>query len=161
MKNEWYIIAGLVVYFLFVREPSTPPIELEVQSQWVVEVKGEVHQPGVFSVAPGTRVFEVIALAGGMKESADSRNLALSSAVEDAMVIHVRAFETLASTLVNINQASVSELMMLPGFGMTKSQDVIEYRNVNGPFRRIEDIVNVKGIGAATFEQIKDLIFAG
>ena len=161
MKNEWYLIVGLVVYFLFVRDTPTPPIEATVQSQWVVEVKGEVRQPGVFSVAPGTRVFEVIALAGGMKDSADSRNLALSSAVEDAMVIHVRPFETIETTLININQANVSSLMMLPGFGVTKSQDVIDYRTANGPFRRIEDIVNVKGIGAATFEQIKDLIYAG
>jgi competence protein ComEA len=161
MKNEWYIIVGLVVYFLFVKEPPAPPVDPIVQSQWVVEVKGEVRQPGVFSVAPGTRVFEVIALAGGMKDSADSRNLALSSPVEDSMVIHVRPFETIKTTLININQATVSELMMLPGFGMTKSQDVIDHRVANGPFRRIEDIVNVKGIGPATFEQIKDLIFAG
>ena len=161
MKNEWYVIVGLVVYFLFVRETPAPPMEPAQQSQWVVEVKGEVHQPGVFSVAPGTRVFEVIALAGGMKDSADSRNLVLSAAVEDAMVIQVRPFETIASTLININQATVSELMMLPGFGVTKSQDVIDYRNANGPFRKIEDIINVKGIGAATFEQIQELIFAG
>jgi competence protein ComEA len=161
MKNEWYLIVGLVVYFLFVKEPPPPPTQPILQSQWVVEVKGEVHQPGVFSVAPGTRVFEVIALAGGMKDSADSRNLSLSSAVEDAMVIHVRPFETIASTLININQATVSELMMLPGFGMTKSQDVIAYRNANGPFRTIEDLMKVKGIGPATFEQIKTLIVAG
>jgi comEA protein len=79
----------------------------------------------------------------------------------DAMVIHVRPYETIQSTLININQASVSELMMLPGFGVTKSQDVIDYRNANGPFRKIEEIVNVKGIGAATFEQIKTLIHTG
>ena len=161
MKNEWYLIVGLVVYFLFVKEPPPPPVQPSLQTQWVVEVKGEVHQPGVFSVAPGTRVFEVIALAGGMKDSADSRNLGLSAAVEDAMVIHVRPYETIQSTLININQASVSELMMLPGFGVTKSQDVIDYRNANGPFRKIEEIVNVKGIGAATFEQIKSLIHTG
>jgi competence protein ComEA len=161
MKNEWYLIVGLVVYFLFVRDTPQPPIQQVTESNWVVEIKGEVHHPGVFSVAPGTRVFDVVALAGGLKDSADVRTLALSSIVEDAMVIHVRPYETIASTLININTASVSELMMLPGFGATRSQDVIDYRNANGPFRKIEDIIQVKGIGQATFEQIKELIFAG
>jgi len=161
MKNEWYLIVGLVVYFLFVRDVPEPPIQQTTHSNWVVEIKGEVHAPGVFSVAPGTRVFDVVALAGGLKDSADVRNLALSAVVEDAMVIHVRPYETMASTLININTATVSELMMLPGFGVTRSQDVIDHRNANGPFRKIEDIVNVKGIGQATFEQIKELIFAG
>ena len=161
MKNEWYLIVGLVVYFLFVRDVNEPPIQHTTESNVVVEIKGEVHFPGVFSVAPGTRVFDVVALAGGLKDSADVRTLALSSVVEDAMVIHVRPYETIASTLININTATVSDLMMLPGFGAIRSQDVVDHRNANGPFRTIEDIIQVKGIGQATFEQIKELIFAG
>jgi len=161
MKNEWYLIVGLVVYFLFVRDIPEAPIQQTIESNVVVEIKGEVHSPGVFSVAPGTRVFDVVALAGGLKDSADVRTLSLSSMVEDAMVIHVRPYETIASTLININTATVSDLMMLPGFGAVRSQDVVDHRNTNGPFRKIEDIIQVKGIGEATFEQIKELIFAG
>jgi competence protein ComEA len=161
MRKEWYLITGLVVYFLFIRDTPEAPVQVDVQTNWVVEVKGEVHSPGVFSVSPGMRVFEAVALAGGLTDAADVRTMSMSTLLEDAMVIHIRPYETIASTLININTASVSELMMLPGFGVSRSQDVIDHRNQNGPFRRIEDIVNVKGIGQATFEQIKELIFAG
>jgi competence protein ComEA len=161
MRKEWYLITGLVVYFLFIRETPEAPVQVDVQTNWVVEVKGEVRSPGVFSVSPGMRVFEAVALAGGLTDAADVRTMSMSTLLEDAMVIHIRPYETIASTLININTASVSELMMLPGFGVSRSQDVIDHRNQNGPFRRIEDIVNVKGIGQATFEQIKELIFAG
>jgi competence protein ComEA len=161
MRNEWYLIVGLIVYFLFVKDAPVAPIEQTVTTSWVVEVKGEVHRPGVFSVTPGTRVYEVIEKAGGLKDSADTRLVTLSAEVSDAMVIHVRPYDTIASTLININQASVSELMMLPGFGVTRSQDLIDHRNTHGPFQRIEDIINVKGIGQATFDAIKDLIITG
>jgi competence protein ComEA len=161
MRKEWYLITGLVVYFLFIRDTPEAPVQVDVQTNWVVEVKGEVRSPGVFSVSPGMRVFEAVALAGGLTDAADVRTMSMSTLLEDAMVIHIRPYETIASTLININTASVSELMMLPGFGVSRSQDVIDHRNQNGPFRRIEDIVNVKGIGQATFEQIKELIFAG
>jgi competence protein ComEA len=161
MRKEWYLITGLVVYFLFIRDTPEAPVQVDVQTNWVVEVKGEVRSPGVFSVSPGMRVFEAVALAGGLTDAADVRTISMSTLLEDAMVIHIRPYETIASTLININTASVSELMMLPGFGVSRSQDVIDHRNQNGPFRRIEDIVNVKGIGQATFEQIKELIFAG
>jgi competence protein ComEA len=161
MRKEWYLITGLVVYFLFIRDTPEAPVQVDVQTNWVVEVKGEVRSPGVFSVSPGMRVFEAVVLAGGLTDAADVRTISMSTLLEDAMVIHIRPYETIASTLININTASVSELMMLPGFGVSRSQDVIDHRTQNGPFRRIEDIVNVKGIGQATFEQIKELIFAG
>ncbi len=63
--------------------------------------------------------------------------------------------------LVDINTASPEELDKLPGIGPTTAQNIIEYREVFGPFARIEDIVNVSGIGSATFEAIEDLITVG
>jgi competence protein ComEA len=60
--------------------------------------------------------------------------------------------------LVNINTATLDELNALPGIGPTTAQKIIDYRTANGPFSTIEDIINVSGIGTATFEEIKDLI---
>jgi len=60
--------------------------------------------------------------------------------------------------LVNINTATLEELDGLPGIGPTTAQKIIDYRSENGPFSVIEDIMNVSGIGPATFEDIKDLI---
>lgn len=59
---------------------------------------------------------------------------------------------------ININTATQAELETLPRIGPAMAQRIIEYRTANGPFRRIEDIQNVRGIGPATFEQLKDLI---
>ena len=68
-----------------------------------------------------------------------------------------------AATLVNINTADKATLMTLSGLGGTgvKAQAVIDYRTQNGPFAAIEDIMNVSGIGTATFNTIKDSITVG
>jgi len=63
--------------------------------------------------------------------------------------------------LININTASIDELDQLPGIGETTAIRIIDYRTVNGPFANIEDIINVSGIGTATYEEIKDLITVG
>jgi competence protein ComEA len=60
--------------------------------------------------------------------------------------------------LVNINTAEQFLLETLPGIGPTTAQKIIEYRDENGPFLAIEDIINVSGIGPGTYERIKDLI---
>ena len=60
--------------------------------------------------------------------------------------------------LLNINQASESELMQLPGIGQVKAAAIVTYRNSNGPFSSIEEIKNVPGIKEAAFEKIKGMI---
>jgi competence protein ComEA len=62
---------------------------------------------------------------------------------------------------VNINTATLEQLDTLPGIGPTYAQDIIDYRNANGLFTKIEDIMNVPGIGEGKFEAIKDLITVG
>jgi len=62
---------------------------------------------------------------------------------------------------VNINTAGVDELVTLPGIGKTYAARIVEYRQKNGPFKKVEDIVNVRGIGEKTFERIKDRLTIG
>ena len=68
---------------------------------------------------------------------------------------------TTTTELIDINTASQAELESLPGIGPTTAQKIIEYRDENGPFVSIEDIINVSGIGPGTYERIKDLITVG
>ena len=62
---------------------------------------------------------------------------------------------------VNINTAGVDELVALPGIGKAYAERILEYRQKNGPFKRIEDILNVRGIGEKTFERIRDRLTLG
>ena len=62
---------------------------------------------------------------------------------------------------VNINTAGVDELVALPGIGKAYAERIVEYRQKNGPFKKVEDILNVRGIGEKTFERIKDRLTIG
>jgi competence ComEA-like helix-hairpin-helix protein len=62
---------------------------------------------------------------------------------------------------ININTANVQQLGNLPNIGATKAEAIIVYRQQHGDFKKIEDIQNVTGIGASTFEKIKELITVG
>jgi len=62
---------------------------------------------------------------------------------------------------VNINTAAVDDLVTLPGIGKSYAQRIVEYRDKNGPFKKVEDLLNVRGIGEKTFERIRDRITVG
>lgn len=59
---------------------------------------------------------------------------------------------------ININSATVEQLEMLPRIGTKTAQSIIEYRTQNGPFKKVEDLTNVKGIGEKTLEELKSFI---
>ena len=62
---------------------------------------------------------------------------------------------------VNINTAGVDELVTLPGIGKAYAQRIIEYREKNGPFKRVDDLLNVRGIGEKTLTKLKDRLTVG
>jgi competence protein ComEA len=59
---------------------------------------------------------------------------------------------------INLNTASAEELVQIKGIGHKYAQRIVEYREKNGPFNQVEDVMNIKGIGSKTFESIKDSI---
>jgi competence protein ComEA len=73
-------------------------------------------------------------------------------------VLPAGATATPSGELINISTASADQLETLPGIGPTLAQNIVTYRSAHGPFAHIEDIMNVAGIGPATFDNIKDLI---
>ncbi|MGX7447279.1 helix-hairpin-helix domain-containing protein [Dolosigranulum pigrum] len=140
---------------------------------FMVDVKGEVHVPGVYELPADGRVKDAIAMAEGLTDEANELAINFAQKVEDQMVIYVPhedddsglpentttgAGEASGAAVININTASEQELMTLSGIGQAKAQQIIQYREENGLFDTPEDLMNVSGIGEKSFETLKDRI---
>ncbi len=137
-----------------------------------VYVTGAVENPGVYQLPPGSRVEAAIQAAGGWKPSANQSAINLAQPLEDGQSIYVplpgekvptpstekKATQETIDQIVDINSASVELLDQLPGIGPTKASEIVSYRQNNGAFDTIEEILNVPGIGPGIFEDIRDLI---
>lgn len=138
-----------------------------------IHIAGEVARPGVYPIEKGEILQDVIEEAGGLTSKADISQVNLALKLEDEMKITIPEIgasqDTVPNALIeagntsgskiNINAASKEELMSLPSIGDVRAEAIIQYRE-KVPFRKIEDIMNVSGIGEKTFEGIRDLIKA-
>ncbi|MBQ6498255.1 MAG: ComEA family DNA-binding protein [Bacilli bacterium] len=167
-----------------------------VEEKIKVDIKGQVINPGIYSLKPDSRVIDVIAAAGGLTGEADTSVINLSKKITDEMVIiiyskaevadfhktkeiekqveeqcHQKNEESLINDAciksdteetklgkISLNKATKEELMTLPGIGESKAKEIINYREKNGPFKTIEDLKKVTGIGENIFAQIKENI---
>lgn len=158
-----------------------------------LEVKGEVKNPGVYSLKEDSIIKDVIELCGGFTSNANTNNINLSMKVKDEMVIFIykksvykkvnkvdtgcksngydiskcvekkesiiessnKNITSNETKLININTASINELTTLSGIGKSKAEAIITYRQNNGLFKSIEDIMKVSGIGKSTYEKFK------
>lgn len=140
-----------------------------------VHVCGAVSVPGVYELKVGARVYEAIAAAGGMLEDAAEAGINQAQVLADSDQIYVPTEQEAAegstavvtgaadaggsgSGLVNINTADKEELKTLNGIGDTRADSIIAYREANGAFTKIEDLMLVDGIKEGTFEKLKDSI---
>lgn len=135
------------------------------ESEYIyVHICGYVASPGVYQVEEGTRLYNVIELAGGVTAEGCVETLELARFVKDEETIYVPSVDEAVSmkmsggSLVNINKADKELLMTLPGIGESKAETIISFRNENGDFSCIEDIMNIPGIKEAAFSKIKDYI---
>lgn len=160
-------------------ETTILPQEVEdkttVSTVIYVDVKGEVHHPGVYQMKAENRVKDLIEAAGGFTPLADDQKLNLAQLLEDQMVIVVpKKGEEVNSELaqtptphkkevekegkVNINTATVEELKTLKGIGEKKAEAIIEYRKQNGSFKNKEELMKVRGIGKKLYESFEERV---
>lgn len=136
----------------------------------MVHICGMVNMPGVYEVEEGSRVYEVVELAGGFASGAAESYLNLAETVADGQKLVVPSLEEADGDrygqavragdtgLVNINTADKEELMTLPGIGEAKALAIIAWRTEHGSFQSTEEIMQVSGIKESAYEKIKLLI---
>lgn len=143
------------------------PPQTEAARMVVVDICGAVQNPGVYELLEGSRVRDAVLMAGGLTQEADAGSVNQAAYVQDAEKIIVRTYEEAqqmpaqadaSDSRININQADAGALCTLSGIGEARALDIIAYREANGPFGAIEDIMKVNGIKEATFARIKDKI---
>lgn len=160
-KNESQSEKNVVTETLKIDEEST-----EKESVMLVDIKGEIVTPGVYEMTTGARVKDVVLEAGGFTNDADENFINLAQKVMDEMVIIVptkgvsdnQSTGQNVGTKVRINYASVDEIQQLPGIGPSKAKAIVEYRDENGFFTKVEDLLEVSGIGEKTLEALIEVI---
>ncbi|MGH0591279.1 helix-hairpin-helix domain-containing protein [Bacillus pretiosus] len=133
----------------------------------VIDMKGAVVKEGVYEMKEGDRVKDAIEKAGGFLPGADRKKVNLAQMVQDQMILYVpneneQVQEVAAISKregkVQINTASKEQLEKITGIGSRKAESILKYREEHGPFQKIEDLLEIDGIGVKSLEKIKDQI---
>ncbi|HEM4484338.1 TPA: helix-hairpin-helix domain-containing protein [Streptococcus suis] len=147
----------------------------EESSQLVVDVKGAVAKPGLYTLAADARVNDAVEAAGGLTSQADPKSINLAQKLSDEAVVYVASkdenISVVASTTassamsqegneskVNLNTATEADLQTISGIGAKRAADIIAYREANGGFKSVDDLNNVSGIGDKTMESIRPYV---
>lgn len=132
-----------------------------------VDIKGAVKVPGIYQLKNHQRIWDALALAGGVSEEADTAQVNYAQKVKDQMIVYVpKKGESVAQPLetmqesgtaqqnqeekINLNTATEAELQTISGIGAKKAQEIIRFRDEQGPFKTVEELKNVPGIGEKT-----------
>lgn len=127
----------------------------------LVDVAGKVAQPGIVELPTGSRVIDAIEAAGGAKPGVDTSGLNLARVLVDGEQIVVGQKVDKGnneSALLSLNTATAQQLETLPGIGPVTAAAITSWRDSNGGFRKIDDLLKVKGIGRKTFAELKPLV---
>jgi len=151
-----FLVIAVVVggVMLAVEHYKTQPVAIVLSQAASPEQSGEVYiggavaNPGLYPLKEDDTI-QALLLDAGLEPNADPGHIELYIPQEG---------ENQSTQNIDINRAEVWLLQALPGIGETRAQAIVDYRNENGPFKRIEDLLQVKGIGQGTFDKIKDYI---
>jgi competence protein ComEA len=171
------VVAVASVVLVVVNRPEPPTGEFsvstddtvnEVIEQYLyVHVVGEVVSPGMYQLPIGARLVDAVFAAGGLTEEADNASVNLARELTDGEQIIVfsisqaqegEATGTTASGLVSLNRAGDKELEELPGIGPALAGRIVAWREANGGFKSVEDLLKVSGIGESLLSGVIDLV---
>ena len=145
----------------------------DINNKIFVHVCGYVKNPDVYELDDGARAIDAIKLAGGFLKDAKKDYINLAAILNDQDKLYIPSKKDISNAeflsdngstpassngMININTANKDELIQLSGIGSSRADDIINYRENNGNFKKIEDIMQVSGIKKAMFEKIKDKI---
>ncbi len=156
-------------------EAATDATKERAETMIYVDIKGAVKVPGIYQLKNQQRIWDALALAGGVSEEADTAQVNYAQKVKDQMIIYVpkkgesvaQSLETLQESApaqqnqeekINLNTATEAELQTISGIGAKKAQEIIRFRDEQGPFKTVEELKNVPGIGEKTVERLKDML---
>jgi competence protein ComEA len=133
---------------------STQAVEISITTRTPaftgnIYIGGAVNNPGLYPLKQDDSLDDLIQAAGGLKDGADLNQVSLTIPDVSSSALPQR---------IDINRAEAWLLTALPSIGDTHARDIVAYREQNGPFRTVSDLLKVKGIGQATMDKIKDLI---
>lgn len=161
-----FVILTILGYFLLPKKEAITTVDNSIlEDNIFVHIEGEIYSPGLKEVPYGTRIYELIELAGGETLDADLSRINLSIILSDEQKVVIprkveegQTTNDETTTIVNINTASKEKLMTLPGVGESTAMRIIKHREENGYYNIIEDLMNVSGIGESKFNNLKDNI---
>ena len=166
-------VASLVLVAVNRPEPPTGEFSVsadetvnEVSQQFLyVHVVGEVQSPGMYQLPIGARLVDAVFAAGGLTEEADNASVNLARELTDGEQIIVFSISqegdaagTTSSGLVSLNRAGDKELEELPGIGPALAGRIIAWREANGGFKSVQDLLKVSGIGESLLSGVIDLV---
>lgn len=156
------------------------PDDLVPGAPVLVHVAGAVDAPGVVELPGGSRVVDAVRAAGGLRPDADPDRLNLAAVIDDGhrIVVPVKGEPvpeelpltgggsgpdgaTGVDAVVDLNAATAEQLETLPGVGPATAAAILAHRDANGPFRSVESLIDVRGIGEAKLEAVRDLVTVG
>lgn len=150
---------------------AAPPPSV-VPADVVVQIAGAVVRPGVYHLPLGSRVGDLVTAAGGPIDGVDAAVLPLAAKVADGQRVYLpKPGEPVSAAAgvsvggssasagpVDLNSATVAQLDALPGIGPATAAAIVAYRDKNGPFKTIDGLLEIKGLGAAKVDALRELV---
>lgn len=169
------LVAILFATFLFTntrgravaQESAKPTLTMPAVAKTIlIHVAGKVKRPDVYPLLAGSRVSDAIKAAGGANKGVDLGDINLARVLIDGEQVYVGYVPKASSSsskssksrftgVININRATKAEFDSLAGIGPVIASRIINYRNTNGSFLALDDLLKVSGIGSKTLERIR------